>query len=1463
MFVRWLLAGCFLTPALAPGQTWWDSPDRAAKVAALIPGRGLPAYTPATLFADYAAAQLRRWEAAHGPFDALAAAPGFAASEPDDDTLQAAIPEHIAPFGRPRDGQPDAFAVEQVLIKYCPFCGARTFSLTFSADDRHAATGCCRRTIQAEAEDYPAGDPLRPTTTVGFAHLDGTTYQAACTIWKDPAGTTWELFLPTIFAQRRWLRSGSDQVVAWAREFDQTADPRLVHKIAATLDRVADVYYGLPLCYRNKLAVGKDGQPLTRAEWESVPRPAIFETSYLGGWNRRTPIFNQGWINMSGEDIWVEPFARVRHHPAFQAWSQRRYGDPEALDRKVREKLLADIALMYQTVFSQKLLTNYQEANYAGLWLLGILVQDPVLLDFAGPAQEVAIYNHTYQDGLNGEGAPNYMAMPGGYFYPYLQNPKGWLELVPDFLSRHPFVATAASEMYQLTTARGMPLEFGDQHQYAWPPVWQTDSDKVAELERRGSRNWAGYGVGVIRVGGPAHRLEVGLGYTRASLHNAHDALSLEAWFDGVPVMRRGGYAAHWSNAPLDFDRTPYQVLANMGYPHTISEAPTGWDSWTWSYVHNTLCQNTVLVDGQATGGGWGDNRGYGEVIAYRGGEPQGTPGSGLQVLDVVDHYSWQQVGRDVPEFRRTLLGIEGPDGRGYVIDRLQVTGGRQHALLNSAWAERADDRLPKATVQADHLAAVLFGPTLPDDTPFYRDYRKVTGATTLAPADQSWDLTWQQDLGQWAPREPDGRFRRPIPEDQGKVRMRLRGLDQGDGRTRLVRAGGPWVGWLKQPLPDGQRVDGYVVFEGARDFLVELRQAADDRPLRSSFVHVLEGFRDGESSALAAVAPLVAESVQGAERDWLALQLRWVTGEVDQVIWQSAPGALRLPDGLETDARYAMVRRGVAGEVEAVELVAGTFLRADGMAVTGSGTYQGGLVDIIGDLTGTRQESALVAQSDAPWPGGPGLEGRQLLVQFQSELREPSNEGWRIAKAEGLPNGRTRFDLQDHAPLATSWHQVTELPADRPDTLRTWRPMVDHGNSPWYRGLAAWFPERGKTYRIQSTNAVGGGYGGDTLTLVGGANLAADGIRVGDWYVIYGVEPGCRVTVHNDLSWRREPSAAGRLYALRATGTVTVRCDATRGPLAWRVGARPWLNERGGRADWESWQAGQTVQIACDLPDGFNLQDDAPPRLVTNQFDGRDIGLDPSLDLGWIEPPQVWSLAFEDEANDLDAASLTASLNGVTVTPQARADGPRKLRVRLPLAELLALDAGRPRRQRLEVSVADRSLTALRATCTLTFIPRPPLDPGAIYLSDLVPVRSRAHGGLLKDRDYVGEPAEIGDAVYPKCLTLCPETAAGGGWAEVVFALPTPALARFAADVGISRSSRGNGSVTFTVETGPAADGPWTIQYRSPTIRGGHAPTPVEVTLAGAAFLRLSTTDGGDNINSDHAVWGAARLLP
>ncbi len=1462
--------GCGAAGAQEAAPDAWSAPDRGAKLAALIPGRKLPAYTPETLFADWTKHQVERWTDEHGALDPAVAYDAFAATAPTDAELVAEFPQHIAPFGRVRSGEPDRAKADNVLISYCPFCRSLALSLNYdTANPYHATTNCCGTELYGREADFPADYELRPTETVGFLHLDGTTVGVPCTVYRDGNGVEWELFIKTIFDQRRWLDIGSNRVRQYGREFRETADPVCAHKIAVILDQVADTYHGLPLCYRNELATGKDGKPLTRAEWEAVPRPAIFEVSYLGPWNRRTPISNQGWLNMSDEHIWVEPYARVRHHPAFRYYSERTYGDADALDRKIRQKLLRELSLMFKSVFGQKLLTNYQEANYVDMWLLGVLLQDRELLDFAGPAQEVTLYNHTYQDGLNGEGAPNYMAMPGGYFYPFLRDPKGWLEYYPTFLEDHPFYHAADGEMRKLHTVRGVQLEFGDQHEHAFPRRFLTDPARVRANEQLGSRNWAGYGVGLLRVGGPGHRQEVSLSYTRATLHNAQDPLSLGCWVDGVPVMRRGGYAAHWSNAYLQWERPEFQALKEMKYPREIAEGPRGFDSWTWVYAHSPLCQNGAMVDDVATGRGWGDNRGYGEVITFKGGELAGEPGSGFQVLDVRDHYSWSRVGKDVRDFRRTLIGVEGPDGRPYVLDLLTLAGGQRHALYSSAWADRGEDDLPEVASTAEDMAEVLFGGELPEDNSHYRNFRQIRKVERLAEPDRTWDLTWHTDAAAYAARELDGSFRRPIPHGVGKVRLRMLGVIQGSAKTELVRGSGPWVGWMRQPLPQGQRVDGNVAFMDARDFLVELREAGPRQPdLKSVFVHVLEGYREGEESAIESITPLDSESLEGEERDVVALELEMTGGHTDTVIYQSAAGAVRLADGTQTDARYALLRRDAGGEVMIAEACRATMLKSQGFEVSMPGDFRGVIEDVVGDLTGTRQESALIVRPDSPWPEGGALHDRQLLVRIESALRDPCNEGYRVEKVTALGGGLVRVDLQDHAPFAESWHQVSVLPTDRPNVIRTNRPMVAHGNTPWYNGLKLWVPERGKTYTISNVNEVGGGFGGDTVELVEQVDLAAEGIEVGDWYVIYGIEPGLRVTVANDFCWRREPAKAWQQHALRAPGTVTVHTAATSGPLAYQKAGGVWQESTEARTTFTAQETGgEAVRIVSGKPDWLELNDGDGPALTALTLDGRAITEDAASDLGWIDPPRELVARFRDAANPLELGALTVRLNGKRlkdegiVAATASEEG-RALEVRVDLAAALAEGPARPRRHLVELSVADRSVGRHATPAAIAFINRVPVDAEATFLSDLTPVKSFAHGGLMRDRDYVGNPAEIAGRIYLKCLTLCPEPGAGGAYGEVVYELSAEESDFiFTAEVGISDSSQGRGSVVFLVETSDAPDGDWQVRYTSPAMRGGQEPLSVAVALEGARYLRLHTTDAGDGINSDHAVWGDAKL--
>ena len=80
-------------------------------------------------------------------------------------------------------------------------------------------------------------------------------------------------------------------------------------------------------------------------------------------------------------------------------------------------------------------------------------------------------------------------------------------------------------------------------------------------------------------------------------------------------------------------------------------------------------------------------------------------------------------------------------------------------------------------------------------------------------------------------------------------------------------------------------------------------------------------------------------------------------------------------------------------------------------------------------------------------------------------------------------------------------------------------------------------------------------------------------------------------------------------------------------------------------------------------------------------------------------------------------------------------------------------------------------------------------------------------------------------------------------------------------ADIGIEEMTRGNGSAVFMVQRGDTLDGQWKTLLSSSVLHGGREPVAISVELGRPKYLRLYTTDAGDGINSDHALWGNARL--
>lgn len=77
-----------------------------------------------------------------------------------------------------------------------------------------------------------------------------------------------------------------------------------------------------------------------------------------------------------------------------------------------------------------------------------------------------------------------------------------------------------------------------------------------------------------------------------------------------------------------------------------------------------------------------------------------------------------------------------------------------------------------------------------------------------------------------------------------------------------------------------------------------------------------------------------------------------------------------------------------------------------------------------------------------------------------------------------------------------------------------------------------------------------------------------------------------------------------------------------------------------------------------------------------------------------------------------------------------------------------------------------------------------------------------------------------------------------------------------FEAKVGVDDETGSNGSVAFEIYL----DGQ--LAYDSGALLGSDSPHAIAVDVSGAQQMRLVTTDGGDNINFDHADWAVPVLI-
>lgn len=145
-------------------------------------------------------------------------------------------------------------------------------------------------------------------------------------------------------------------------------------------------------------------------------------------------------------------------------------------------------------------------------------------------------------------------------------------------------------------------------------------------------------------------------------------------------------------------------------------------------------------------------------------------------------------------------------------------------------------------------------------------------------------------------------------------------------------------------------------------------------------------------------------------------------------------------------------------------------------------------------------------------------------------------------------------------------------------------------------------------------------------------------------------------------------------------------------------------------------------------------------------------------------------------------------------------------------------------------------------------------------YLSGVDTLEEISHGGMRRDVNYRGHPIAIGDRQFDRGVLLPPVALTKMGIATWDLQSLSD-VSRLQATVGIDNGAGDSGSCVFIVEF--YCDGQWQELYESERLTGRDEGVDIDVALPpGSERLRLKTTDGGDNINSDHAVWADARFV-
>lgn len=360
---------------------------------------------------------------------------------------------------------------------------------------------------------------------------------------------------------------------------------------------------------------------------------------------------------------------------------------------------------------------------------------------------------------------------------------------------------------------------------------------------------------------------------------------------------------------------------------------------YTWTHqrqwASSTLSHSTVVVNGEDQARGHENNPSDGNLLLFVPGD------SGFQAVAARGDRAYPGVVRN---YRRLLVMIDVSDLDAYVVDMFHVEGGARHEYVlvgdanNDGSIETGLDRSPygETLLPPDVEVVLPSGETVPGHAEghnfVYAYVRDVRRAEISAP----WNAVFTS-------------------EGEPKGGVRVHGVSGLDGE--LLFGSMPSV---RRAEESEGRLDDYTM-----PALIHRREGKD---LSSEFVNVLEPF--GEAPFLRSVERL------GDDSDGVALKIEG--DDYTDFLLHSREGRRMVAGDIVLDGRIGFVRKR-DGAVEKMTLVGGSLLQKGSVRLTGEGTFEGAILQVLRMESGSDMDGLVV---DGDVPEGEDFEGLTVVVR-------------------------------------------------------------------------------------------------------------------------------------------------------------------------------------------------------------------------------------------------------------------------------------------------------------------------------------------------------------------------------------------------------------------------------------------------------------------------------------------------